>query len=157
MLTVRSNPVSRAPVRRRLRPVRNNRHEYRLRQRHRWTQARNVNDERGYAGARREPAARAARRPTPRNAITTRKAGAGSVSRRSARSDESTHHLLAIAEFDDNASAAPQQPHALGLSPLHTNQQPICSVTTSMTSPFCITDLTPLRSIKQSLGVSSYM
>ena len=112
------------------------------------TDGRNVNDERGYAGARREPAARAARRPTPRDVITTRKAGAGSVSRRSARSDESTHHLLAIAEFDDNASAAPQQPHALGLSPLHTNQQPICSVTTSMTSPFCITDLTPLRSIK---------
>ena len=103
------------------------------------------------------PGQRDGRRRETRIAITTRKAGAGSVSRRSARSDESTHHLLAIAEFDDNASAAPQQPHALGLSPLHTNQQPICSVTTSMTSPFCITDLTPLRSIKQSLGVSSYM
>ena len=102
------------------------------------------------------PGQRDGRRRETRIAITTRKAGAGSVSRRSARSDESTHHLLAI-EFDDNASAAPQQPHALGLSPLHTNQQPICSVTTSMTSPFCITDLTPLRSIKQSLGVSSYM
>ena len=117
MLTVRSidNPVSRAPTTVIIDVITDkcdtNRQSYAEKRR-----------EPGAGHGRATPTADAARQDETR--ITTRKgvskAEGGSVSRRSARSDESTHHLLAI-EFDDIIGCQRRSsPHALGLSPLHT-------------------------------------